>query len=475
MARRLTVKNIVDAAPFWSLSIFVLLTFVLGGGARGDIQSLAILRPLSAVALAYALWGLRMADFKGFRLLTGFAVAIVVLVGLHLVPLPPSLWTALPGRELIADIDKASGLGSVWRPLSMAPSETTNALFALMAPLAVFLLLLRHAREQRYDHLQLLLGIGLASGLFGLLQGIGPTDGPLYLYRITNGSAAVGLFANRNHQAILLACLFPMLAVYASTGAQSIEQAQFRRLLAIGAALLLIPLLLVTGSRGGLIVGVVGLIAAIILYDAPSFSASPKRKVHRINPNYVYAAVAIFGFTAITILTSRAQALERLLKGDGREDERSIVWGPIADMAEKYFPFGSGIGSFVDAYQIDEPFSTLSPEYFNHAHNDWLEIAMTGGLPAILLALTALVAWVWQVQRLFRLKPSSRRALLFGKLGAVLIFMLALGSVVDYPLRVPSLAVLFVIAAVWMAAALHAKTGDGAIAAETMSKRVLND
>jgi O-antigen ligase len=449
------VSKIVGAAPFWILTIFIILTFVIGGGARDDIQSLVILRPVSVIALGYALWGLRGAHFQGFRFLAIFAMLIILLLILHLVPLPPALWTGLPGRQFIAEIDKAAGLGEVWRPLSLVPSQTRNALYSIIGPFAIFLLMIRLTRDQRFALLPLVLLIGLVSGALGLLQAIGPAEGPLYFYNITNGSAAVGLFANRNHQAVFLACLFPMLAVYASTGALSIEQAKFRRLIAIGFGLLLVPLLLVTGSRAGLIVGVVGLAAAAMLYKEQEFSVAPKRKVHRFNPKYIYSGIGVFGFAAITILMSRAQALERLFVGDTSEDLRFVIWGPIIEMAGKYFPFGSGIGSFVEVYQIDEGFSVLDPEYLNHAHNDWIEMIMTGGLPAIMLAMTAVIAWIWQGQRMFRQPNVSRRGLLYGRLGAVIIFMVALGSVSDYLLRVPSIAALFVIAAVWMADAFR--------------------
>lgn len=451
LARLTTANRLVGAAPFWLLIAFIVVTFVTGGGARSDIQSLAILRPVAALALGYALWGLDIEAVRRFRFLCLFAALLILFVSAHLVPLPPALWSTLPGRDLVSDIDRAVGLGSVWRPLTLAPSQTWNALFALLIPLAALLLLFRLTRDQRFALVPILLVIGFASALFGLMQAIGPTDGPLYFYNITNGSAAVGLFANRNHQAVFLACLFPLLSVYASTGAASVEQTRFRRLIALSGGLLLVPLLLVTGSRTGLVVGLVGLIAALRLYQAPEVSVAPKRKVQRFNPLYLFGGIGVLLLAAITILMSRAQALDRLLAGDSGETARLTLWEPVFALVGKYFPVGSGIGSFVEAYQLDESFRALSPEYLNHAHNDWLEIAMTGGLPAILLAVLALAAWFWQGRRLIGGATGSRRGLLHARLGAILILILALGSIADYPLRVPSLAVLFVIAAVWMA------------------------
>ena len=47
------------------------------------------------------------------------------------------------------------------------------------------------------------------------------------------------------------------------------------------------------------------------------------------------------------------EALERLFaEGD---ENRLATWGPIAQMIWAYFPFGSGIGSFVDVYRVAEP------------------------------------------------------------------------------------------------------------------------
>lgn len=442
------------ALPFWVMTLYLLLLAFTGGGARSDIQSLIILRPISAAVLGYALWGLTWDHVRSFRFLVFFALAVVMLVALHLVPLPPALWMSLPGRELMVEIDRAAGLGEVWRPISMIPSQTWNALYSLIIPLAALVLMLRLTREQRFALTPVIILIGLFSGFIGLLQVIGPNDSPLYLYRITNTGSAVGLFANRNHQAVMLACLFPMLAVYASTGIQTVEQFRFRLVLAGGAALFLVPLLLVTGSRIGLVVGLIGFLISALLYRQPKFSRAPKRKIRRFNLGYLVAAALLFGIAALTFLMSRAQAFDRLLTGDGIEDLRFAVWPLLLEVSGKYFPIGSGIGTFVEAYQIDEPLRLLDQEYLNHAHNDWLEILMTGGAGATLLAVLATVVWIRSAYLLLASCDSYRRDVVLGKLGASIIFMLALASFGDYPLRTPSLSAIFVIAAVWMTGGL---------------------
>ncbi len=439
-----------SAVLFWVMAFYIALLALTGGGARADIESLVILRPLSVLVCGWAIWGLTWEEVRPFRFAVFFLLALIALTGLHLVPLPVAIWNALPGRDVLVEIDKVAGIGAVWRPISIVPSQTWNALFSFIVPLTTLVLMLRMTREQRFNVMLLILIVGLLSGIVGLLQAIGPQDGPLYLYRYTNNGAAVGLFANRNHQAAMLACLFPMLALFASSGLNSIEQARFRAFAAIAAGVVLVPLLLVTGSRAGVFLGILGLVAAAVLYRQPKFSKPAKRKVHRFNPRYLIVGAAIFGLIALTILTSRAQALERLFASDGIEDLRLAIWPSIFEMALKYFPVGSGIGTFVETYQIDEPARLLSQNYVNHAHNDWLELLLTGGAAALLLASVAVLSWARGAWLLFRASDSRSRDVMFGRLGALMIFMLGMASVADYPLRAPALSANFIVALVWM-------------------------
>jgi hypothetical protein len=231
-----------DAIPFWALVAFIMLTFLTGGAARGDVQSLVILRPAAVVFCAIGLWSLSWAEVRAYKFLFSLAAAVFALVALHLIPLPPSIWGALPGRAFIVEIDKGAELGLVWRPISMVPAATRNALYALFIPLATLILAVQIGRERRFQILIVFISVGLASGLLGMLQVVSAPDGPLYFYDVTNNGSAVGLFSNRNHQAMWLACLFPMLAVFACAGVNSFDQSRLRLGLSIAAGAVLVPL-----------------------------------------------------------------------------------------------------------------------------------------------------------------------------------------------------------------------------------------
>ena len=242
-----------------------------------------------------------------------------------------------------------------------------------------------------------------------------------------------------------------MLAVFASTGIKSIEQARVRGWAAVACGLVLVPLLLITGSRAGLLIGIVGLASAALLYKQPQFTAPAKRIVKRFDPRLIYGAFAVSFIALLSLLAARAEAIQRLLATDELNGSRLPMWAVGWQMLLKYFPTGSGFGSIVESFEIDEPHAMLEPAYTNHLHNDWLEATVSGGLPVMLLVCITIFVWAKTSLPLWLHRNDRSRDKMFARLGSVIVLMLAIASIVDYPLRVPSLSCLFVLAAVWLA------------------------
>lgn len=447
---------------FWVLLLYLSFVLLLGGGARPDIESLIILRPAAVLVCGFAVLGLKREHFRQYRWLLLFAAALFLLAAIHLLPLPAGLWGSLPGRSILQDGDQLAGLQDVWRPISMVPGLTWNALYALFVPLAALLLAIQLKPQDQYDLLPFLLCLGIATGFLGLLQVVGAEQGPLYLYRITNNGAAVGFFANRNHQAVFLACLFPMIALFASRAAETVEQARLRTVIAFAAGLVIAPLLLVTGSRAGFIAGLIGIASIPLLYHRPRIAKpSPTRR----ESSLVLAAIGGVGVSVlavVTVLLGRAEAVSRIAASGSVEDNRFAVWGPIVDMAQSYFPFGSGIGTFQEVYKIGERDDLLDLSYLNHAHNDWLEIFMTAGAAGLILLTLAIAAWLLATIRAWR-TGRGQLGVNQARLASIVLLILGLASLADYPLRVPFLSCFAVIMAVWLksgGAPLRERTTD---------------
>jgi O-antigen ligase len=253
----------------------------------------------------------------------------------------------------------------------------------------------------------------------------------------------------------LLATTFPLLAILvrSRTGAKLLG----RWTLWIATAMigLLLPLLLVTGSRTGVLAAGITGILSIVLYLTSGEEKPTQATVLTTRRMQIVAGIATGGLISVTIALSRAEAVRRLFAQDSADDLRFQVWPLIARMAQVYLPWGTGAGSFVEIFRIGEPDRLLEPSYLNHAHNDFLEVFLTTGIPGLLLVATGLLLFAWDAWRAWRAIGRSE-SVLFGRGATVVIAALVISSITDYPLRTPSLACFFVIAWLW----LHASSRD---------------
>ena len=423
---------------------FLLCAVMIFGGSSWSAEpGLALLRSLACVCAAIGLWTLRRSDIGRHRVLILLTSLAVMVPALHLVPLPFSWWSALPGRSVIVAADTAMGIGRIARPLSMSPDATRDTLTSLVVPAAILILGIQLPLASHYRMLRLLLLFVAASAGLGLLQASG-LDISLY----QDATATPGLFANRNHAATLLALIFPLCA--ALRGLERPGRPADRRWTwgATGIALLAIPLMIVTGSRSGLALGACAMLGAPLVLapdTAPGSSLRAKPGLV-IDRKWLWAAGigSIVLLTVATVIVSRDVGLNRF--GRINEDLRWPLWQSIAATIAAYMPWGSGIGSFALANQILEPDSMLRPDFSNHAHNDWLEIVFTGGLPALLVLIAALGFFARAMLRAWR---SRGREAVLARLGAIIVVLFGLASVTDYPLRTPIFLALFILALIW--------------------------
>jgi O-antigen ligase len=355
----------------------------------------------------------------------------------------------------VATVRAAADVSGVPQTLSMAPSATWQSLFFLVAPLAVFLVALQLHRDDLRRSVPLLICVGAISGLIGVLQLAGSASGRLYFYQITNNGSAVGLFANRNHAGVFLACLFPMLAFFAAKSkATHLGSRNTRQLIAMAIAIILVPLILVTGSRSGMLTATVGLIGAALLYISHASSYRGSTKAKSATP--IWAAAILVCLVLVTVYFSRAEAIERIFAENGGARARADFWTSGLQLFWRYFPLGFGPGGFVPAFQNIEPLALLDAAYLNRLHNDWLETALTFGVPGILLMLAGAVYYLRRSFVLWMRMDGARSAVALGRMASIVIAILCIASLSDYPLRTPAMAGFAALVLVWFAHARHA-------------------
>jgi hypothetical protein len=416
----------------------------LGGASRADELQQSLIRLIAIMVIAAAMWPLNPRIFReGKVLLVGLATVYLLLLA-QLIPLPPQLWARMPNHAAYAAV-AAEAQSLAWRPWTLSPDLTLNALAALLPATAAALVTLALDFQQRLLVARLLIGIACASAVFGLLQ-FAAGDSALHLFRTTSEASAVGLFANRNHQAVLMACALPLLAATASIRLRK-EPGGQRRIVStalVEGAVILFGLA-ATGSRMGMLLGAIAIAGAIVII----LITVERRRPASGGPLGFWISGGTFGlaaFAGATVLIMRSGAAARLAS-EPIDQTRIAPLGPMLHAARAFMPFGSGLGTFQPVYQQFEPTSLLSTIYLNQAHNEPMQLAIEGGLPAIFLLLSFLGWWLQAVVQTTGQKTSlSRRAL--GTAMVVGSLILLLSSLVDYPLRTPLLSSFFAIACV---------------------------
>ncbi|TCQ02861.1 O-antigen ligase-like membrane protein [Sphingomonas sp. PP-CC-3A-396] len=285
--------------------------------------------------------------------------------------------------------------------------------------------------------------------MLGLVQILGGGNSPAYLYRPTSLGLPVGLFANRNHQAVFLALALAPLSVWGLRSRGKIAL-PIRIAMVVGGILLSLPVIILTGSRSGLIMtfGVLLLLPWIL-------RVSLKRRLGNTRSQIVtYAALAVVVLVVAVIgymvSNDQATSISRLLDTNELRAEKRILAAPVMiHMLKDFFPVGIGYGAFEPLFRAYEPDALLTPTYFNRAHNDVLELAMSGGL----LTIAVMVVFAgWFVQRCIALFRNNERGLpaIYARLSAVLILGLILASITDYPVRTPIITAVFALACMWL-------------------------
>lgn len=210
-----------------------------------------------------------------------------------------------------------------------------------------------------------------------------------------------------------------------------------RQLAATAIAIVLVPLILVTGSRSGMLAAIIGLMGGVLLYISSGQTHRGSKTGMPLLPVLAVAVVTCLVFA--TIYFSRAEAIERIFAENGAANDRADFWTSGIALFRQYFLFGFGPGSFVPAFQVDEPTTLLDGSYLNRLHNDWLEVGVTFGVPGVLLTLGGVLLYFWRTFHLWFRCDGARTSVALGRMASVVIAILAIASLSDYPLRTPAM------------------------------------
>jgi O-antigen ligase len=292
--------------------------------------------------------------------------------------------------------------------------------------------------RQRVNLLWIVVLFAIGGAMLGALQLASGDGAGVTPYRSLHTGFAVGLFTNRNHQACFLLVAMVLTAGASAARTSSLPAAKSglqNRLFNVGLILLLGLGVVTTTSRMGTALLPVVLIAALLIL------------FHDRLTRRLISGVAL-GLIACAAVALQSGVVNRTVErfGNYQDDARFTYWRNVEWALGQYRWSGTGFGSFLPIYEASESLDSVEPTVPRNAHNDYLEIALEGGAPALVL-LTLFLLFVVRSTWLLR-RPDvsvSERVLGLASLTAISIVLLC--SIVDYPLRRLAIETVFAAAA----------------------------
>lgn len=421
MSRPTGADRVREGLGWCALGSAALSPFMFGAVERQVWMPLCL--AWMAAGLASRLVCLRSGAVDASNRVSGLSRALLplhALFAVQLLPLPAAALRVVSPGSHAAHFLPDPGDGR-FRPLSVSPGATIEAWFYVCALQGLFLAIQGIRSPRRPPALRLIAGCLMLLAAEGLWQsrsdrpfdlyGRFPTDSPQGLETSTYGP-----YYNRNHFATatgLGAALCAGLAVSAARAAGGLSALIRNRallpaaILQFGAAGFLALATAASGSRSGALATIAALgVVMLVAFGKRAF----------------LAAIALGSALALIAGPASVERLARL-------DFAASRWLPWVDMTTlfRFFGgFGAGIGAFGAAYWPYQRNATY--EFWQHAHNEYLEWAIEAGL----LGLVVLIAVLRGLASSLRIAPADR-AIVCGALTVGLV-----QSFLDFPMRIPA-------------------------------------
>lgn len=411
--------------------VYLFLCLCLGGSAQGILGNAL----LELIGVAIIIWAMLAPSGEASnpfgRQLAVIGLAGLGLVLLQMIPLPASVWPHLGGRSVLAEGFGVLGLEVPARPLSLTPHEGWASLVELIPPVALLCAITR-LNAYRPTWLAFALTAGtIAAIMLGALQAASaePENSPWYLYADSSFGVATGFFANANHMALLMVATVPFLAALLARARGASVQRYSSSVALLGGTMLVVLLgVYLNESVAGYVLLIPVLAGSIVL-------AFPQRPALRRGA-IAAASLLIAAGAAIFVATP---AGDRAFEPSGSIGSRKVILATSVEATKDFLPLGSGLGSFRGVYKLYEDHQRIDRTYVNHAHNDYLELALELGIPGIILMVLFLLWWARVAWSAWRIRDEEP----FAGAATIATAALLVHSFIEFPLRSIALSALF--------------------------------
>jgi O-antigen ligase/tetratricopeptide (TPR) repeat protein len=438
-----------------SLFVLFLVVIIFPPLAFGAVEewSLAVMESLALLCLAAFLYLQKKGGEPQYYKTPGM-LPLGCLLGytlLQLTPLPAEL-VRLASPEAFNIYTNASGSAAApaWIPLSVHPRATLAEFMRLASYAAVYILTVQLLADRRRLKQTVVVVTIFAAvlALFSILQQFTP-NGRIYWMREVSTKLFYGPFANRNHYAGLMNMLFPVALALFLALRPRISYTSFREkmsdflerldignhILAGLAAVIIATSIILALSRGGIITFFLSLLFMGLLLLK---GRGRKKRAY---------AVLLIGLL-ITVVIGWFGWERVISRFDDLKDSASIVrvhsvdrpdrmemWKDGLAAAGDFILTGSGMGGFISVYP---KYRGKWTDYtIDHAHDDYIELLVNGGVISLLLAVWLLFSVLYSSYKSLRLRKDGYSIHLF--IGCLTgLFSVLVFSLFDFNLQIGS-------------------------------------
>jgi O-antigen ligase len=377
----------------------------------------------------------------------------IALQVLHVIPLPGTVVAFLsPESARMHALPRVLGASSEYTTLSVEPHASLVFLLKSLSYCALFFLVLALVRRRSRVLMlaRVIVYTAVTLSIYAVLMHLSGLDHEYFGTRIRHGDAASGTFVNRNHFAgyleMTLALGIGMLIAGLSDRTadswkrfvkDAIEWILSPKMLLRLSLCILVIAMTTTHSRSGNAAFFASLVIAGLIGIALSRHATR-------NTVILLASLVAIDLFIVGSWFGVEKLAQRLEKTSIEEVQvREIPANDMLGLIRDYPAFGSGPGSFYMVYPRYRSEKTAGA-FFDHAHNDYAEIASDTGvlglaLLGIFVVMSLAAALIAQAKRRDPLMRGISFACVMG------VTSLLIHSWTDFNLQIPSNAVYFMV------------------------------
>jgi len=382
----------VALLAFLGITLFIL---------AGEIDGAAY--PMAAVAIVLAFVVRPPVARNDVRWVDIALVAYVALTALQLVPLPPQLRLALSPAARVVDLRlrldaPVNALADTPHPLTVDAGGTMQSLWLAIAVVLTF-----WCARELFARGGIRVGARAIAGFGLLLAGFGTAQHAtaphaLYWVRTFKFTTPFGPYLNRSDFATWLVMALPLTAGYLLARlhsrrrrgaelftADAFDNTAMWLTVAMGwmAAALMVGL-----SRSGII----GAVASALTLWVLSW-----RRLPREGRAWLLGGIGAVALVALAYANTSAVATRIQDTLDGGLGGRLDIWKATVPIIRNFWLTGTGAGAYERAMMVYQPAPHAT--YFNHAHNEFLQIVTEGGLWLTVPGALAVVAGIVCIRR----------------------------------------------------------------------------